>query len=135
MAAAVTYSKADVESGMFAAQTVLPSAARTTTQTGDDIYTYIAFGIHFTLDMTAVGTGSVTVTLQGKDPASGKYYTILAGAAVITNVTNRYTVFPGAPVAANVSANDGLPQVIRFVVTANNANAATYSLGYSFITC
>ena len=29
--------------------------------------------------MTAAGTGSVTLAIQGKDQASGKYYTLLAG--------------------------------------------------------
>lgn len=79
--------------------------------------------------MTVVGTGSVTLTIQGKDPATGNYYTLLVGAAVTTNVANKYTVFPGATAAANATANDILPPIIRFVVTANNANSATYSLG------
>jgi hypothetical protein len=81
------------------------------------------------LDMTVVGTGSVTLTIQGKDEASGKYYTLLAGAAVTTNSTNVYTVFPGAPATANVSANDIVPRTFRILVTANNANSATYSVG------
>lgn len=99
--------------------------------TGPDIINLNARGITVVLDMTVVGTGSVTLTIQGKDVASGKYYTLLAGAAVITNSTNRYTVFPGAPVAANVSANDALPYVYRILVTANNANPTTYTVGYS----
>ena len=36
--------------------------------------------------------------------ASATYYTLLAGAAIVTNTTNRYTVFPDAPVGTNVSA-------------------------------
>jgi hypothetical protein len=113
--------------------TLLASAARTTTQTSADITTYNAVGIHVVLDMTVVGTGSVTVSINGKDSVSGKFYTILAGAAVITNSTNVYRIFPGATVTANVSANDHLPRVIQIVVTANNANAATYSVGYCLL--
>jgi hypothetical protein len=113
--------------------TLLASASRTTTQTSADITTYNAAGIHVVLDMTVVGTGSVTVSINGKDSVSGKFYTILAGAAVTTNSTNVYKIFPGATVTANVSANDHLPRVIQIVVTANNANAATYSVGYCLL--
>ena len=106
-------------------------AGATTTQTGPDLTNAGERGVTVTLDMTVVGTGSVTVTIQGKDPGSKKYYTLLAGAAVITNVTNRYTVYPGGTVAANVSASDSLPETWRILVTAGNANAATYTVGWS----
>lgn len=110
--------------------TFLASAARTTTQTGADTLNRGHKGIKVVLDMTVVGTGSVTVTIQGKDETSGKYYTILAGAAVTTNSTNVYTVYPALPATANVSANDVLPSTWRLLVTANNSNTATYSVGY-----
>lgn len=110
------------------------SAAHTTTQTqADQTNGGAARGVIVTLDMTLVGTGSVTLTIQGKDSTSGKYYTLLAGAAVITNVTNTYTVFPGAPVTTNVAANAQLPAVWRILVTANNANTATYSVGFCLL--
>lgn len=109
----------------------LASAARTTTQTLPDLKTGGAKYLNVVLDMTTVGTGSVTLTINGKDPASGKYYLILAGAAVITNSTNRYKVGPNVTAAANSIAQDYLPETIQLVVTANNANSATYSLGYS----
>ena len=116
--------------------TWLASAARTGTQTQADQDAQQVGGyrgIKVTLDMTTAGTGSVTLTVQGKDPTSGKYYTILAGAAVTTNVTNIYTVYPGLAVTANVSANDVLPRVWRLLVTANNGNSATYSVGYDLL--
>lgn len=111
----------------------LASAARTTTQTGADTTNYGWSGIQVVLDMTVVGTGSVTLTIQGKDAVSGKYFTLLAGAAVVTNVTNVYTVYPGITAAANVSASFVLPRVFRILVTANNANSATYSVGYCLL--
>lgn len=113
--------------------TLLASGTRSTIQTSADITTYNAQGIHVTLDMTVVGTGSVTVTINGKDPASGKYYLLLSGAAVITNVTNVYKVYPGLPATANVSANDHIPRTIQIVVTHNNANNAIYSVGYTLL--
>lgn len=115
-------------------QTVgIVAAGVTTTQTGADQTNYNWRGVKVVFDMTVVGTGSVTLSIQGKDTASGKYYTILAGAAVITNVTNVYTVYPGAVVAANVSANDVLPRTWRVLCTANNANATTYSVAASML--
>lgn len=111
------------------ATTWLPSVARTITQTSDDFRNVSSRGIHVVLDMTVVGTGSVTLTIQGKDVASGKYYTLLAGAAVTTNSTNVYKVGPALTAAANAVANDIVPAVFRLLVTANNANAATYSVG------
>lgn len=112
---------------------IFPSAAQTATQTSVDIDNRYYRGIKVVLDMTAVGTGSVTLTIQGKDKTSGKYFTLLAGAAVITNVTNVYTVAPMLPATANVSANDMLPDIFRVVVTANNANPATYSVGATLL--
>lgn len=106
-------------------------AGATTTQTGPDVNNANARGVKVVVTTTAIGTGSVTVSIQGKDLASKAYYTILAGAAVVTNTTNVYTVFPGAPVASNVSANDQLPDTWRILVTANNANPATYTVGWS----
>jgi hypothetical protein len=90
-------------------------------------------GIQVILDMTTPGTGSVTLTIQGKDQTSGKYYTLLAGAAVTTQTTNVYTVYPSAPNTANVTAPQCLPAVWRILVTANNSNPATYSVGYCLL--
>jgi hypothetical protein len=113
--------------------TLLASGARTTTQTGADQTNYNAKGIVVVLDMTTVGTGSVTLEIQAKDPVSGKYYAVLTGAAVTTNSTNVYKVHPGLTAAANAVANDMLPRTYRVVVTANNANSATYSVGAMLI--
>lgn len=114
---------------------LLTSAARTATATSADLINYNGRSIiDIILDMTVVGTGSVTVTINGKDPASGKYYLLLSGAAVITNVTNVYTLNPQlATAVANVSAQKAIPRIFQIVVTANNANTATYSVGYNIM--
>lgn len=116
---------------MAYAVTWLASASRTTTQTSSDIDTASARSLTVTLDVTVAGTGSVTLTINRKDPASGKYLLMLAGAAVTTAVTNTYKITPGEIAAvANVSAVDVLPNWIQLVLTANNANAMTYSVDY-----
>lgn len=113
--------------------TYLASAGRTTTQTQGDQTNTLFKGICVILDMTVVGTGSVTLEIDAKDPTSGKYYVLLTGAAVVTNVTNTYTVYPSIVNTANVSASNVLPKTWRLKVTANNANSATYSVGYNLL--
>lgn len=110
--------------------TYLTSTGRTTTQTQGDQDNPGYKGIAVVLDMTAVGTGSVTLEIDGKDPLSGKYVPLLTGVAVTTNSTNVYTIYPGGPVTANVSAGFSLWRTWRIKVTANNANSATYTVGY-----
>ena len=112
----------------------LINATAATSNTGSGDQTNVnGRGLKVVLNTTAIGTGSITVTIQGKDTASGAYYTILAGAAVTTNTTNVYSVYPGLTVAANTTANDVLPHTWRVTVTANNANPATYTVGASLI--
>jgi hypothetical protein len=128
----VTVVGQDQSSGTLDGQTAgVTGSAVTTTQTGADQTNAGFRGVIVVLDMTVVGTGSVTLSIQGKDTVSGKYYTLLAGAAVTTNSTNVYTVYPGVPATANVSANSPLPRTWRVLVTANNANATTYTVGAS----
>lgn len=112
---------------------VLPSAARTTTQTSADMTNYNHRGIIVVLDVTVPGTGSITLEIDAKDPVSGKYYAVLAGAAVTTTITNVYRVYPGLTAVANATASDVLPRTWRVKVTANNANSVTYSVGAMLI--
>lgn len=114
---------------MAQSETLFPSAARTTTQTSRDIRNPGFHWLDVVLDMTVVGTGSVTVTINFKDQASGKYVLLLSGAAVTTNTTVNYTIGPTAATTANVSATRSLADILQIVVTANSANPATYSLG------
>jgi hypothetical protein len=113
--------------------TLLASAAQTTTQTLADQSNPAARGVRVVLDMTTVGTGSVTLEIDAKDVASGKYMVLLTGAAVTTNSTNVYIVHPDLTAAANSIAKDILPRTWRVKVTANNANSATYSVGASYL--
>jgi len=113
--------------------TFLASASRTTTQGPTNITTFNARAIYIVLDMTVVGTGSVTLSVDMVDPASTKKVNLLTGAAVTTNGTNIYKIGVGLTAAANLVVNEYLPRTITITVTANNANPATYSVGYSLI--
>jgi hypothetical protein len=112
---------------------LITAAGATTNQNSADQTNYNGRAVKVVLDVTSIGTGSVTITIQGKDIASGKYYPLLVGAAVVTNSTNVYEVGPGLSATANVSANAHLPRTWRVLVTANNANATTYTVGASVI--
>jgi hypothetical protein len=112
---------------------LVSAAGATTTQTSADQTNYNGRGVKVVLDMTNVGTGSVALTVQGKDPISGKYFTLLTGANVTTNSTNVYTVYPGVTSVANVSASDIVPRTWRVNVVANNANATTYTVAASVV--
>lgn len=85
-------------------------------------------GIQLIIDVTVAGTGSITVEIDGVDSITGKTYSILASAAITTISTVVLTVFKGAPVTTNVSANSFLPANYQIKVTHNNANAMTYSI-------
>ncbi|RJQ26335.1 MAG: hypothetical protein C4589_09875 [Peptococcaceae bacterium] len=113
---------------------LLASAARTATINSPDVVNGRRNGIHVVLDVTAIDTApSITLKIEGKDPASGKYYTILEGAAVTAVSTNVYKVFSAATAAANAVANDIIPKTWRVTVTHANANPITYSVGYSLV--
>lgn len=113
--------------------TLLASSARTITTPSPDQTNSSGRGVIVVLDMSVVGTGSVTLSIQGKDSVSGNYYNLLTGAAVTTNSTNVYIVYPGVTVAANASVSSVLPRTWRVNVVANNANSATYSVSASVI--
>lgn len=107
----------------------LASATRSASSNGDDIKKIPGMrGVKVVLDITTVpGVDTVTMTIQGKDPVSGKYYTILASAALVAVATTVYTVFPGAPVSANVSANDTIPDIYRLIFTHSAGTNFVYS--------
>ena len=87
-------------------------------------------GVDVVIDVTAVpGTDTVTFTIEGKDQASGKYYTLLASAALVATGTVVLRVYPGLAVAVNASANAVLPRTWRVKVEHSAATDFTYSVG------
>lgn len=108
---------------------LITAVAATTSQASAVQNTPAGKGLIVVLRMQTVGTGSVTLTISGVDQASGQSYTLLAGVAVVTNSVNVYTVYPGAPATANVSANSPVPAFWQVSVAANNANPTTYTVG------
>jgi hypothetical protein len=94
-------------------------------------------GIEVVIDMTTVGTGSISVFIEGSAPskisAPAGWYTILASAAITTNIVTVLTVHPGVTDAANSKAGRSLPKKFRVRVVHNNANAAIYSVDVNLL--
>lgn len=83
-------------------------------------------GVKVIVNLTVISAGTLTVTIKGKDPVSGQYFTILASAAIAAPSVVVLTVFPGAPATANVSANDQIPATWRVeAVPAGGNSTAT----------
>lgn len=116
----------------FTAVTCYASAARTATPTpmSDQVNRGQWRGLRVTINVTAIAaTPSVVFTIQGKDPVTGAYYTVLASAAVTgTGVTTLY-VYPGSAVTANAAANFHLPSTWRVIATHGDADSITYVVG------
>jgi hypothetical protein len=86
-------------------------------------------GIKAVLDVTVVpGVDTVQLVIENKDPVSGKYVQVLAAAARAGAGTDTLTVYPGAPVTANVSANDLIEDVYRVRVVHSAGTNFTYSV-------
>lgn len=119
--------------------TVLPSAARTTTQHSADmssapenISSSRNNGMHLIINITAFSaTPIITPIIEGKDPASGIYYPIATGAAiaVVGASTVVLKVLPGAVPIDNLTWDDRVPPTWRFSMTHADADSVTYSVG------
>ena len=103
---------------------------------GTDQTNFNGRGVKLVIDITAL-TGvspTLTVTVQGKDAASGKYYTILASAALAAVATTTLEIYPGIATAANATQGVTLPRVWRVITTITGTTpAVTATVGASVI--
>ena len=84
-------------------------------------------GITVFINVAAI-TGTLTVTLQGKDPFSNQYYTILASAALLATGPVQMTVYPALTAVTNLAGNSFLPSRWR-VTTAIVTGPVTATIG------
>lgn len=88
------------------------------------------------VNLSSVGLGTVSVALQGRDPASGAYY-YLAGTPALIGGTVRLSVGPGitTPPLGGLTANDNLPATWRVAATVlgTASTSATGTVGCSTI--
>jgi hypothetical protein len=113
---------------------VFASEARVASVNSEEFDNYEGRGLILQIDVTAIAaTPSVVPTIQGKDPASGKWYDILAGAALVAVATVELRVYPGLTAVANLVASDVLPKSWRLEMVHADADSITYSVGASVI--
>jgi hypothetical protein len=106
--------------------TALVLAARTTSVNGNDLDNQSGIGATVVIDITAITgtTPTATFTVEGKDEVSGKYYTILASAALNTVATTVLRIYPGLTAAANVTASSIVPKTFRVTCTITGTTPA-----------
>ena len=94
-----------------------------------------ARGVKLVIDITALTGVSPTllITLQGKDAASGKYYSIGNTGNLSAVATTTFDVYPGLAAGAT-SANSTLPRVWRVTGTISGTTpTVTATVGASLI--
>jgi hypothetical protein len=110
-------------------QTILASAARTTTVVSQVFSAEHVIASTFVIDVTAVtATPTITATIEGKDPLSGAFYAILVDTGITATGTTFLQVGHTIIAAANVAANNFLPDEYRVTVTHTDADSITYSI-------
>jgi hypothetical protein len=112
------------------ASVVTTQVGATTTFTSPVINSNGALYLAVIFDTTAIGTASLTASIVGVDPASGKNWTVLTGTAVVTNLTTVYRVGPSLTPINNLTVNDMVPVQFKIIVTAGSAAPASYTVGY-----
>lgn len=107
------------------------SAQGAGTVNGNNIPNFQGRTLNVGVNITALGAGSLTVTVQGMD-VSGTYYNILTSAALAATGFTLLSVGQGIPVTANVSANANVPRVLRVSATVATG-PCTATIGLSLV--
>ncbi len=111
--------------------TLISANAVSSTQTSADQVNSYARGIKVFLKVSQLGTGSLVLTIQAKDPTSGQYATLLVSLAVTDTNLHVYTVYPGITPTANVAVSDVVPKTWN--VTVSGANNTSFTVGACLI--
>lgn len=114
--------------------TIFPSAARAIgVYNSPELSNYVAKGVRLYINTTNINGATLVVKVQTKDPATGVWADIDAGAGgpsttVTTNTMTLLTLYPGQTEVANQEISDILGQEWRVVATVTTATA-TFSIG------
>jgi hypothetical protein len=102
------------------------------TVNSSDIVNTNGRGINLGINTTVDSSGAYTVTIQGKDIASGTYYNILTSASIAATGFTLLSVYPGLTAASNTVANAILPRTWRVQVVVTTG-PITATIGASVI--
>lgn len=122
---------ADMQRGNLDTITLLTSAAISANGNSSDQTNYNGKGVLLFINTGSFGSGesTMTVTIQGKDPVSGTYYTILQSASLSASTFTVLRVYPGLTASANATANDVLPRTWRVSYSASAWGTGGSTLG------
>lgn len=117
---------------------ILESKARTASATGPEMENRNCKGVIVTLDATVVtAQASLTLSIEFKDLASGKWEELMEATAVTAQGTHSYLIYPDAGLtpADDIAqiASWPLPRYWRVKVTAADTKSVTYSVGYNYL--
>ena len=111
-------------------QTIFSSAARTATLVSSVLSSQEVISSIFTINVSAASaTPSVVFSIEGKDPLSGAFYNIIDSAAITATGTTTIQVGMNIIAAANVAANEMLPEEYRITATHGDSDSITYTVG------
>ena len=111
-------------------QTIFTSAARIATIVSPVLSSQEVISSIFTINVTATAsTPSVVFSIEGKDPLSKAFYNIIDSVAITATSTTTIQVGMNIIAAANVAANEMLPEEYRITATHGDADSITYSVG------
>ncbi len=112
-----------------------PSEARTAAPTAYALQSRAATGLTVVVVSTAAtATPSVVVTIDGYDPVTNTWYTILTSAAITDgSTTRRLVVYPTVTEAANLAVATTIPETVRVVMTHADSDSITYSVGLDWM--
>ena len=108
------------------------SAAGAGTYTSPDLQNAEWRGISVGINLTAMTSATVTVTVNGKDAASGTYYPLLSSTALASAGFTALQVYPGLTNTANSRADAVLPKTYQISVVVTGTSA-TGTVGGSLI--
>lgn len=94
--------------------TLLAPASSTAAQinSADVVNTYYR-GVHVVVTVTNYVSGSYTVTIQGRNNATGSYYDLLVSSAITANGQTILKIYPGISGSVGGAASDFLPHTWR----------------------
>lgn len=93
---------------------IMPAAVQTAAQVNSqNIPNNYYRGGHIIVTVTSYVSGSYTVTLQGRNTATGNYYDLLTSSAIAANGQTILKIYPGITGVANGATSDFLPQIWR----------------------
>lgn len=114
---------------------VLFAAAAGTFNSADLQNVYYKGGVFVANISAKSGTIAVVVNVQGKDLASGQYYTIASTASLTGTGATVLTLYPGTTAASNTVVNLPLPATWRIQVVSGTGStpSVTMTVGASLI--